>query len=179
MIAQRFAENKKTIVITAGVVFVVLLIIILYFVIKSIIRNVYTVSSPGNIIATQRQQNTILNVRWSSGMQTKQGISTQFTKTPQPQQLLINTAVFATRLTGFLGPYESGVFDEDNATRLALKTGSRCLVLEIDYEHHRYEPKLIYRDGWGMKKSINTGSIQKVAKCIAARAFTPQNATGP
>ena len=60
-------------------------------------------------------------------------------------------------------------------TRIALSTGARCLILEIDYENNTYAPKLIYRDGWGMKRSLNTGSIQTVAKSIAARAFSPQN----
>lgn len=175
MLAQRFADNKKTILATTGFVTVIIIAIVLYFVIKKIIRNNNTLSSPGNILAIQKQQNIVLAANWASGLQSKLGLSTQFTTTPQPQQLLINTAVFATRLTGFLGPYVSGVFHEDNATRLALSTGSRCLVLEIDYENSIYDPKLIYRDGWGMKQSINTGSIEKVAKSIAARAFTPQN----
>ena len=154
---------------------VILIIIIVYLDIRFVINNIYTVSSPGNIQTLKKQYTTLLNARWSSGMQSKQGISTQFTTTPQPQQLLINTAVFATRLTGLLGPYNSGVYDEDNATRLALSTGSRCLILEIDYDNNIYAPKLVYRDGLGMKQCLNTGSINKVAKSIVARAFTPQN----
>jgi len=101
--------------------------------------------------------------------------SIQMSSVPKEQQLLINAAVFSTRLTGFLGPFESGVFDEDNATIHALKSGSRCLVLEIDYENKTFAPLLVYRDGWGMKRSLNIGSIEKVAKSIAARAFNPQN----
>jgi len=175
MLAQRFAENQNGFKAALKVILVIFLVWIVYLIIKKVITNRSNLSSPGNIVKIQKHQNTLLGAEWSSGLQSKLGISTQFTTTPQPQQLLINTAVFATRLTGFLGPYDSGVFDEDNATRLALSTGSRCLVLEIDYDNHIYAPKLIYRDGWGMKRSINTGSIAKVAKSIAARAFNPQN----
>jgi len=175
MISDRIAANQNGLKAAAGLILVIFLVWVLYYVIKKILRNRSNLASPGNILTIQKQQKILLDTRWSSGLQSKQGLSSQFSKTPQPQQLLINASVFSTRLTGFLGPYDSGVFDEDNATRLALSTGSRCLILEIDYENHIYAPKLIYRDGWGMRHSLNNGSINKVAKSIAARAFTPQN----
>jgi hypothetical protein len=157
----------------------ILVIIILVYSIKSFYRNWNGVSSPGNILAIQKSQNIILEAQWAGRLQARQGINASFSKTPPPQHLLINTAVLSTRLTGFLGPYESGVFDEDNATRLSLTAGARCLILEIDYENNIYEPKLIYRDGWNMKQSLNTGNINAVAKSIASRAFKPDNNGAP
>jgi hypothetical protein len=175
MIIDRINEHKNTLTSVLTFVVAILLIWILYKVVQSIFVNWSSVSSPGNILSIQKQQENILETRWSGLMQKKQGLDSQINSIPQDQQLLINTRVFSTRLTGFAGPYKSGVFDEDASTRIALSTGSRCLVLEIDYEHRNYSPKLIYRDGWGMKQSLNSGSIAKVAKSIASRAFTPSN----
>jgi len=161
------------------VVFIFIIIGVLVYVFKSIYNNWSGISSPGNVAAIRKSQNAILESQWTGKLQSRQGILHSFSQTPGPQQLLINTAVLSTRLTGFLGPYNSGVFDEDNATRFALTAGARCLILEIDYENNIFEPKLIYRDGWSMKQSLNTGSIRAVAKSIAARAFRQDNAGAP
>ena len=152
---------------------------ILYRILRSIFNNWFTVSSPGNIAGIVKSQNTLLESRWAGNLQFRKGINDGFSKVPEPQRLLINTSVLSTRLLGHLGPFTSGVFDEDNATRLALSTGARCLVLEIDYENNTYDPKLIYRDGWGGKQSLNTGSINKVMKSIASRAFRSDNNGAP
>lgn len=165
----------------AGVVAVIAVLIGLGFLIQYILNKRSNLNTPGNILAIKNSQTDALESRWIGKLQARSGIKNNFesTQTPQPQQLLINTAVFSTRLTGYLGPYDSGVFNEDNATRIALNTGSRCLILEIDYEQGNYEPKLIYRDSWAMKRSINTGSISAVAKSIAARAFSSGNNGAP
>jgi hypothetical protein len=44
---------------------------------------------------------------------------------------------------------------------------------------HGDDPVLIYRDAWGFKKSLNIGSLTKVAKSIAARAFKTANDSVP
>lgn len=168
-------EHKNTISSIISFILAIFIIWILYKIIQSIIINLYGISSPGNILAIQKQQENVLESRWSGLSHKKKGIDSQITVIPQEQRLLINMRVFSTRLAGFAGPYKSGVFDEDASTRIALSAGSRCLVLEIDYEKRNYSPKLIYRDGWGMKQSLNTGSIKKVAKSISSRAFTPSN----
>ena len=149
------------------------------YVVISVFKNWSNVSSPGNISAIIKSQNALLESRWSGNLQMRQGITRGFIQVPQPQQLLINTAVLSTRLIGYLGPFSSGVFDEDNATRLALTSGSRCLVLEIDYMNNTFEPILVYRDGWGSNQSLNTGNIRNVAASISARAFKPDNNGAP
>ena len=175
MIQERIIANKNGIMAAVTLIVSILCIWILMKIIKSIFTNWSNIASPGNIITIQKAQENTLETRWSGLSQIKQGLDSQISKIPSEQQLLINMRVFSTRLTGFLGPYNSGVFGEDAATRIALSTGSRCLILEIDYENHNYEPKLIYRDGWGMKQSLNTGSIERVAKSIASHAFNPSN----
>jgi hypothetical protein len=136
-------------------------------------------ATPDNILAIQKSQTLLLENRWTGFTQGKEGLEAAVSKIPSDQRMLINTSVMSLRLTGFLGPYSSGVFDEDAATRLALSSGARCLVVEIDREMGGTEPKLIYRDGWGIKQSLNMGSLEKVAKSIAGRAFKPANDSVP
>ena len=144
-------------------------------------KNSRHTATPDNIKRIQALQQDALEPLWTGISSRKKGLDQVATdeRLPQDQNLLINTAVLATRLTGYLGPYDSGVFDEDKATRLALSSGARCLVLEIDKEVGSNEPTLIYRDPWGIKQSLNIGSIEKVAKSIAGRAFTSSNDSTP
>ncbi len=136
-------------------------------------------SNPENTKMVQNTQLDILNARWGGITQGNTGLEAAGGNVPSDQRLLINTSVLGTRLVGYLGPYKSGAFDEDSATRLALSTGARCLVLEIDHMENEKEPLLIYRDAWGFKQSLNTGSLLKVAKSIAGRAFSPSNDSVP
>ena len=140
---------------------------------------VRNLSNPETIKRVQTTQLDILNGRWGGITQGNTGLETVSGTIPADQRLLINTSVLGTRLIGYLGPYGSGAFDEDSATRVALSTGSRCLVLEIDHNERGGEPLLIYRDAWGFKQSLNTGSILKVAKSIAGRAFSSSNDSVP
>jgi len=132
-------------------------------------------ATPVNIKAIEKQQVNALEDRWIGVTQKLKGLDETISSIPEDQQMLMNVNVRSIRLTGYLGPYYSGAFSEDNATRLALSSGARCLVLEIDREVGSYEPKLIYRDGWGIKQSLNMGSISRVAKSIAGRAFMPSS----
>jgi len=175
MIQESIAKHKNS--LTSFGLFILVLFLIWLFVklILRIYKNWTNISTPGNITNIKKQQLISLTDRWTGITQGKMGLDSQFASIPKEQQLLINAHVFSTRLTGYSGTFNSGVFDEDNATRIALSSGSRCLILEIDYENNRYDPKLIYRDGWGMKQSLNIGSINKVAKSIAGRAFDAKN----
>ena len=93
-------------------IFICTFILLIVYVITGIIRNRNNLSSPGNITSIQKQQNILLDNRWSSNMNFKQGLTSQFQSIPQDQQLLINASVFSTRLVGCLGPFDSGVFDD-------------------------------------------------------------------
>lgn len=160
------------------ILFTVIIILILYFVIKVIIdisKNSRSTAQPDNIARIISEQRTLLEAKYVGPFSGKTGINQALSVIPEDQRLLINTNVLTTRLTGYLGPFDSGVFDEDNATRIALSSGARCIVVEIDRDVNGLEPKLIYRDAFGFKQSLNTGSIEKVAKSIAGRAFSPRN----
>jgi hypothetical protein len=132
-------------------------------------------STPDNISRVKSLQRSILETRWVGITQGKKGLSQAFDKVPQEQQLLINANVQGARLLGYLGPHDSGVFDEDTGVRLALASGARCLIIEIDREVDSYEPILIYRDGWGIKRSLNLGSLNTIAKSISGRGFVGSN----
>lgn len=175
MIRDRIVANKGIFIAIFKFILAIIAIWLFIELILFIYRNWHRLSTPGNIADIKKQQLSALEGRWAGLSHNKAGLDSQFAKIPEDQRLLINVSVFSTRVTGFMGPYKSGVYDEDNATRLALSSGSRCLVLEIDYEDGVYNPLLVYRDGWGMKRSLNAGSIKTVAKSIAARAFNPQN----
>lgn len=152
----------------------ILLLVALYYLGKLIyqtIENRKYIRSPENQARIRTERLQELNAL-AGTFNSKQPVMSalQSAGVPAPQQLLINTAVQGVRLAGYLGPYSYGVFDEDNGVRLALATGARCLILEIDHLENSSEPVLLYRAG-GLVYSMNTGSIAKVAKSIAARAF--------
>lgn len=155
--------------------FIALVILILAFMgycIYIAIVNSQMRATPENIRRIKAQQQALCEGKWTGITQGKQGIGEGFQGVPGEQQLLINANVLGTRLVSYLGPYDSGVFDEQLGVRYALASGSRCLVLEIDRENNKYEPLLIYRDGWGIKRSLNMGSLEKAAQQIAGRAFS-------
>lgn len=157
-------------------------ILIIYFFIRLLIfigRQWVLRSNKPNISAIKDQQLSILQARWNTLSQKRRGLDDVFSSIPEYQRLLINANVLSLRVGGYLGPFFSGVYDEDGAVRIALSTGARCLVLEVDYENKTYDPVLVYRDGWGMKQSLNSGDLNKVAKSIAGRAFTPANDSVP
>jgi hypothetical protein len=160
------------------IVFVVFLGIVglSYFLIKQ----TSTLPTPENIEAIKQTQTAILEQRWTGITQSKKGIAEAMNTIPVDERLLINSSVMSVRLAGFLGPYSSGVFDETTATRLALSSGARCLVVEIDYlERDPRTPRLVYRDLAQMKKSLNEGSLKIVAENVAARAFSPTSDSVP
>lgn len=176
-VASAAVTNPQTLFIVLGVLVLALCI---YAIVKAV-QNSRNLSSPDNILRTQQSQVALLENRWTGLTQSKQNLDSAMANLPSDQQLLINTSVQSVRLCGYVGPYTNGVFDEDKATRLALASGSRCIILEIDRESDDpMKPVLIYRDGWGIKRCLNTGDLNKVARSLAGRAFRgDSNGTPP
>jgi hypothetical protein len=168
LLLNAIADNPQAFLILIGIIVVILCI---WLIVKAIQKSRKT-ASPDNIKRIKDTQSALLENRWTGITQSKKSLQTAFASVPTDQQLLINTAVQSVRLGGYLGPYMDGVFDEDTATRLALASGARCLVLEIDRDPDTpTKPALLYRDSWGMKRSLNTGNLKKVASSLAGRAF--------
>jgi len=103
------------------------------------------------------------------------------TGTQEDKLKLINIQPLTVKQTGFLGPIDSGVFNEEAGVKNALKAGVRTFFLQIDYQTDpnkteplfpaANEPCLLYRDDTGVLTSLNAGSIHKVANALASHAF--------
>jgi hypothetical protein len=171
------AARNPYIYIGMYIIFAVLMGLIIYFL---ILKKWYILPTPDNIEAIKQTQTAKLEPLWTGITQSKKGIQDAMNGVPNDERLLINASVMSVRLAGFLGPYESGVFDEATATRLALSSGARCLIVEIDYlEDSPRMPRLVYRDLGEMKRSLNDGSLEIVAENIAGRAFNPASDSVP
>lgn len=100
---------------------------------------------------------------------------------PGSQKVLVNFAPLTVYNPGYIGPTENGVYMEAEGVAAALKAGARCFVLPIDYHDNNTLPKpqfpdagepcLLYRDKGGIIRSLNAGSIQKVAQALGNLAF--------
>ena len=88
----------------------------------------------------------------------RRGISEMLAATtdmPAGEQCLVNFHVLSCRFTGYLGPFENGYMDTDQAILYALKAGCRAFIFEIDYldsctkkgdDPNGYYPTLVIRD---------------------------------
>lgn len=95
---------------------------------------------------------------------------------------LINIQPLTVKHAGFIGPLDSGVFQEATAVTNTLKAGIRTFVFQIDYHEDSNknpklfpdvkEPCLLFRDDNGVLTSTNAGSIQKMAQAIADIGFS-------
>ena len=168
---KSFYVDNNYIEIVLIVLSVLAIGVFLVYSIINVYKNSTIVASPSNINRIKLEQSILLEKEWTGISQGRKGLEDALNTIPEDQQLLINATVFSTRLTGYLGPYASGVFSEDDATRYALNSGARCIILEIDRMNNSYDPILLYRDEWGVKQSLNSGNILKVAKSISSRAF--------
>ena len=115
---------------------------------------------------------------------------------PSDQDSFVNFYTLGCRFAGYLGPFEKGYFDPQEAITSALKMGCRTFVLEIDYndeckhktdENGRYFPQLVVRNDQGRRFYVTSSNpdcqntsnsiIQKTAKVLADNAF--DNGSGP
>jgi hypothetical protein len=96
----------------------------------------------------------------------------------------LNAQAKTIKQAGYLGPPSGGKFNPEEATGQALKAGFRAFVLQIDSVKGDMDktafpdgagfPTLLYRGDDGALISANSGSIETVAKTIAALAFRPE-----
>ena len=108
---------------------------------------------------------------------------------PESEQCFVNFYSLGCRFTGYLGPFEEGYFDPQNAVKLACDAGCRTFVLEIDYidecegEQQQYYPQIVVRDVHGrlrikansnepLCKSAQKDNIREVCQAIEQYAFT-------
>ena len=138
-----------------------------------------TMSTPSNIKRISNTQLPALEGLLTPYYKPKTSLVNQ--QVPVNQKSLVNFAPLTVYQPGYVGPADNGAYMEQEAVTAALKAGSRCFVMPIDYHENGSLPKpafpdagepcLLYRDTGGVIRSINAGSIQKVAQTIANLAF--------
>jgi len=126
--------------------------------------------------------------------------SSLITDMPSAEQCFVNFYCLGCRFSGYLGPFQNGYFDYENATLYALKAGCRTFIYEIDYiddcvgrgDAFDYYPRLVVRDvngriafngdsGRPQCNSDADSSIRRVSNVLRANAFGSgvQNSTDP
>lgn len=108
------------------------------------------------------------------------------------QECLANYQVLGARMTGFLGPFENGFFNPQEAVKLASEAGARLFVLDIDYidtcsqRSEQYFPRLVARDIKNRNRieettnspqcqTQQTSNIRQTAQAIKDFALSPMN----
>lgn len=160
------------------VIVLVLIGVIVYGIVYATQR--YSVlATPSNIQRIIDSQGLTLSDQYQHISNNMQAASKLWSGVPTNQQLLINMNMTGVRLSGYLGPFLDGVFAEDKAVSTALMTGARVFFIDIDVDGVTGKPTLVYRDTTGYVKSLNNGSIKKVAKAINDRAFSMYSSSVP
>lgn len=88
---------------------------------------------------------------------------------------LVNWRPLTVRLAGYLGGVNGprdGVFDMEFGISNALFLGARSFIFDIDYDdNYPCAPILLYQDASGIKRSLNTGSINDGMVALSRYAF--------
>lgn len=164
-------------------ILIVVGIAIFIFCVQMIIKANSSVSNAKNIATTTADQVAIFQTKFASEFKDKKSLlqAIREQKIEDRENCLINFQPLTVVHPGFLGPIKDGVYDEKEGVATAIRMGARCFVLPIDY-HTRETmgpafpppntPCLLYRDDGDTIRSINGGSIAKVAQAIADVAWS-------
>ena len=166
--------------------FIVLFFVVLIVLIGGIVYGIVYAGQRYSVLATSSNiqriidaQGLILSNQYQYISNNMQAASKLWSGVPTNQQLLINMNMTGVRLAGYLGPFVDGVFAEDKAVSTALMTGARVFFIDIDVDGVTGKPTLVYRDKTQYVKSLNNGSVKKVAKAINDRAFSMYSSSVP
>lgn len=139
-------------------------------------------------VATTTQATATKTTEGFQQQQQQQEPAPAGTKIDQHSANLLNLQPMTIKQAGFLGPAAAdGKFDPELAVGQALRAGFRSFVLQIDYldsakDRSKFAapgmPTLLYKNASGALVSANSGSIQAVARTIAAQAFSPEVPNG-
>ena len=145
------------------------------------------IATPANvatkIVAQRAAIDANLTRFYTSRTPTSQPVPADVSEPVQTNEnCFINYCPLTIQQTGYIGPLLNGAYSETDAVTMALKTGARCFVLNIDYYDSKTimnvdlfgnpnEPILLYRDSSNVIRSTNAGDIGKVAKALSDLAF--------
>lgn len=163
------------------IILIITIALVFYF-IYSILNLSSSVSTPTNVANIKSEQIALFNTKFTPEFKDKKTLSEaiQGQSIAERENCLINFQPLTVIHPGFIGPVRDGVYDEKEGVTTALKMGSRCFVLPIDYHVNQNmsstfsaanKPCLLFRDEWSTIRSINSGSIKKVAEAISDVAW--------
>lgn len=141
------------------------------------------VSNPTNIATIRAQQIALFQSKISNEFKDKKSLrqAIREQRVEEREDCLINFQPLTVIHPGFLGPVRDGVYDEKEGVATAIRMGARCFVLPIDFHDkdtmpsgfpQANKPCLLFRDGSDTIRSLNGGSIAKVAQAIADYAWS-------
>lgn len=175
--AQQFASNNSTIL--GAFIIAIVFIACLYIG----INNWGSRSTANNVAVTTMDRKAIFDAKFATEYKDKKSLrqAAQEQQVSDRENCLINFQPLTVIHPGFLGPLKDGVYDEAVGVTAAIRMGARCFILPIDYHDKETMgstfpapnvPCLLYRDNADTVRSINGGSIAKVAQRIADVAWS-------
>jgi hypothetical protein len=164
-------------------VLIVIGVIVLISCLQYIMKSRSTVANPTNVATTNATQTAIFQTKFTSEFKDKKSLlqAIQAQNVSENEMCLINFQPLTVIHPGYLGPIQDGVYNEKEGVDTAIRMGARCFVLPIDYHTKETmgstfpppnKPCLLFRDESGTVRSINGGSIAKVAQAIADVAWS-------
>lgn len=167
--------------IFAGVAIVIIIIIIVGITVS--MKTKEELSTSANVTRIQKERTAYFEANFTKQYKDRKSLqeAIQDQQVEEKENCLINFQPLTVIYPGYLGPKKDGVFLEDEGVKAAISMGARCLVLPIDYHDKdtmaepfppANTPCLMYRDGGGVVRSLNAGSIEKIANAIADQAWS-------
>lgn len=142
----------------------ILIVVIIGLIVSALFLGIYPIynkasidANSGNFRDEDRYKDHLkkLSEKYESLREQRRPVSEELgiiTDMPESEQCFVNFYGLGCRFTGYLGPFEEGYFDPQNAVKLACDAGCRVFVLEIDYvdecegEQTKYYPQIVVRD---------------------------------
>lgn len=164
-------------------VLIVIGVIVLISCLQYIMKSRSSVANPTNVATTNATQTAIFQTKFASEFKDKKSLleSIKAQSVSENETSLINFQPLTIIHPGYLGPIQDGVYNEKEGVVTAIRMGARSFVLPIDYHTKETmgstfpppnKPCLLFRDESGTVRSINGGSIAKVAQAIADVAWS-------
>jgi hypothetical protein len=142
-----------------------------------------SVSSAKNVNATRSDQLAMFQTKFTAEYKDKKSLQQAINdqQVSDRENCLMNFQPLTVIHPGFLGPIKDGVYDEKEGVSTLIRMGVRSFILPIDYHDKdtmakpfpdANTPCLLFRDEAGTVRSINGGSIAKVAQAISDLAWS-------
>lgn len=163
-----------------GITFVV---VALAVIVQQVVKAKNSMSNPDNIATIRAQQLAVFQAKLSKEFKDRKTLVQAIREqaVADNENCLINFQPLTVIHPGYLGPAQNGVYDEQEGVSTLIRMGVRCFILPIDYHDKdtmpaafppAFKPCLMYRDGSDTVRSLNAGSIRKVAQALSNAAWS-------